>query len=48
MAHYGKSLISIFQWFFASINEILILSGGVGIRLSFYEVLRLSKYFLIS
>ena len=42
LAQYGKSLISIFQEFFASINKIFILAGRLGTRLSFYEVCRLS------
>ena len=37
-AHCGKGLIAIFRDFFASINEIFILAGGLGTRLSFYEV----------
>ena len=36
--HYGKILISVFQEFFASIDKIFILAGGLGTRLSFYEV----------
>ena len=40
--HYGKSLISVFQEFFASINNIFILAGRLGIRLLFYEVCTLS------
>ena len=35
-----------FQRFFASINKILIFAGRLGTKLSFYEVLRLSGYFL--
>ena len=35
---YGKSLISVSQEFFASINKMLILAGGLCTRLSFYEV----------
>ena len=35
---YEKSSISIFQEFFASINEIFILAVRLGIKLSFYEV----------
>ena len=31
-----KSLISVFQEFFASINKMFILVGGLGTRLSFY------------
>ena len=30
MAQYGKSLISVFQKFFAAINKIFILEGGTG------------------
>ena len=37
MAHYGKSLISIFQEFPASINKIFILAGQLGTMLSFYD-----------
>ena len=36
--HYGKSLIFVFQDFFASIDKIFILAWGLGTRLSFYEV----------
>ena len=42
IAHYGKSLISVFQRFFASMNKILILMGKLDTRLSFYEVQTLS------
>ena len=45
--HYGKSLISIFQEFFASIDKMFNLGGRLGTRLSFYEVFRFSWYFLI-
>ena len=38
MAQYGKSLISVFQKFFAAINKIFILEGGLGTGLSFYGV----------
>ena len=38
MAHYGKSLISVFKDFFASIRDIFILAGGLGTGLSFYGV----------
>ena len=31
-------LISVFQEFTSSINKTLILAGGLGTRLSFYEV----------
>ena len=34
----GKSLISVLQRFFASIDKIFILAGRLGTRLSFYEV----------
>ena len=37
MEHCGESLISIFEEFFASIEKIFILAGGLGTRLSFYE-----------
>ena len=37
-----KSLISVFQEFFASINKIFILVERLGTRLLFYEVLRIS------
>ena len=37
-----------FNFCFASINNIFILAGGLGTRLLFYEVLKLSWYFLIS
>ena len=42
-----ESLTSLFEEFFA-IDKIFILAGGLGTRLSFYEVLWLSWYFLIS
>ena len=42
-----ESLLSVFQEFFASINKIFILVGGLGARLSFYRVLRFSWYFLL-
>ena len=42
IAHYQKSLISVFQQFFASINKIFILAERLGTRLSFYEVETLS------
>ena len=38
VAHYGKSLISVFQEFAASINKMLILTGRLGTRLLFYKV----------
>ena len=31
-----KSFISVFQEFFASINKVFILAGGMGTRLSFF------------
>ena len=37
-AHNGKSLISVFQEFFASIDKIFILAGGLGTGLPFYRV----------
>ena len=37
-----ESLLSVFQVFFASINEIFILAEGLNTILSFYEVFRLS------
>ena len=46
--HCGESLISVVQEFFASIDKIFILAGGLSARLSFYEVLRFSCYLLIS
>ena len=48
IGHSGKSLISLFQEFFASIDKAFILAGGVGARLSFYEIQTVSRYFLIS
>ena len=36
--HHGKSLISGFQEFSASIKKTFILEGRLGTRLSFYEV----------
>ena len=47
MEYYGKSLISVFEGFFASISKVLVLAGELGARLSFYEALRFSWYFLI-
>ena len=38
VAHYGKSLISVFEKFFASVKKILILAWRLGTRLSFYGV----------
>ena len=48
MVHYEKSLLSLFQAFFASIDNILVLAGKLGTRLTFYEDLRFSWCFLIS
>ena len=48
MAHYGKSSISDFQELFASINKVFLMGVGLGAAPSFYGVLRLSRYFLIS
>ena len=50
MAHYERSLISVFQEFFAGIDKIFFLAGKNfhssifirGTNLYFYEVLRLS------
>ena len=42
IAHYGESSISIFQEFFASIDETFILRGRKSTRMQFYEVLKLS------
>ena len=42
IAPYGKSPISVFQEFFASIDKILILGAGLSTRLQFYGVLRSS------
>ena len=44
----SEGLISAFQEFFASINKTFISVGGLGSRLLFYAVLRLSLYLLIS
>ena len=38
IAYYRKSLISVFQEFFASIKKILIMGGRLSTRLSFYEI----------
>ena len=48
MVHYEKSLVSLFQAFFASIDNILALGGKLGTRLTFYEDLRFSWCFPIS
>ena len=48
IAHCGKGLISGFQEFFAGINKIFVLEVRLSTILSFYQVLRLSRYFLIS
>ena len=37
----NNPLSSVFQGFFATINKIVILEGGLGTRLSLYGVLRL-------
>ena len=42
IARHGKSLIAIFRDLFASTNKIFILAGGLGTRISFYEVYTLS------
>ena len=44
----GKSLISIFQEFFDSINEIFILQWRLGTGLLFCQFKTLSGYFLFS
>ena len=41
-----KSLISVFQEFFPSINKMFTLNGRLGTRLLLYQVLRFSWYFL--
>ena len=38
LAQHRKSLLSVFQEFFASIVKILILARRLGTRLSFYEM----------
>ena len=38
IAHYGKTLISVFEDILASVKKILILAGGLGASLSFYEI----------
>ena len=38
IAHYGKTLISAFQEFFANSNKMFIFAGTLGTRQSFYEV----------
>ena len=38
IAQHGKSLLSVFQEFYASINNIFILPWRLGTRLSFYEM----------
>ena len=48
VAHGGKSLISVFQEIFGSINKVFVLAGRSAARLSFYGVLGLFWYFLIS
>ena len=47
MAHYRKSLISVFQEVFASINKFFILAGASGTDLWFYKVQKLSWYSII-
>ena len=42
IAHYEKSLISVFQEFFASISKIFTLTRRLATRLSLYEGLGLS------
>ena len=42
VVHYWKSLIFVFQEFFASISKIFILAGGLGTGLLFFRVLGLS------
>ena len=37
-----------FQEFFVTIGKIFILAGRLGAGLSFYKILRFSRYFLIS
>ena len=38
IAHYRKGLVPVFGEFVASTEEMLILTGGLGTRLSFYGV----------
>ena len=38
ISHYKKSLISVFQKIFASINKIFILAGILSTKLSFHAV----------
>ena len=38
IADYGKSLISVFQEVFASLENVFILAGTLGTRLSFYKI----------
>ena len=47
ITHCGKSLISVFEDFFASIKKILILAGSLDPTIWFYEVCTLFSYFLI-
>ena len=47
MAHCGKSLISVFQGFFASIGGACILAGGLGIGLRHFPV-SLQSFVIIS
>ena len=46
ITHCEKSLISVFEDFFASIKKNLILSGSLGPTLWCYEICTLSSYFL--
>ena len=48
IGNYGKSLISVFQEFSASINKIFILAVTMSTRLLFYEVFKFLKIFLKS
>ena len=41
IVHYGESLVSAFEEFFASFNKIFNLAGGLSTRLSFFKVLSL-------
>ena len=42
IAHYGKSLISVFQWTFASTDKIFISGEGLSTRQQFYKDLKFS------
>ena len=48
IAHYEKSLISVFQELFFSFNNFYILAMGLGAGLSLSGVLRFYWYLLIS